>query len=53
MEDIEHQIVGDDELNKAAEEIHRCPRKFVPVPRVKKDDKDKTTVNQNGTKREE
>lgn len=34
-EEIKHQTLGDDEFNKAEEEIHRSPRKYIPVPRVK------------------
>ena len=32
-EEIKHQTLGDDEFNKAEEEIHRSPRKYIPVPR--------------------
>lgn len=35
MEEIKHQILGDDEFNKAEEEIHRSPRKYIPVPKSK------------------
>lgn len=43
MEDIKHQV-WDDELNKGAEEIHRTPRRYIPVPKVNKN----KTVKQNG-----
>ena len=42
-EEIKHQTLGDDEFNKSEEEIHRSPRKYIPVPRVKH-----KTVKQNG-----
>ena len=45
VEEIKHQTWGDDELNKGAEEIHRAPRRYIPVPKVKKNNK---TVKQNG-----
>lgn len=48
-EDIKHQV-WDDELNKGAEEIHRSPRKYIPVPKLKKHNK---IVKQNGDKEEE
>lgn len=43
MEEIKHQILGDDEFNKAEEEIHRSPRKYIPVPKSKN-----KTVKRNG-----
>ena len=43
MEDIKHQTLGDDEFNKAEEEIHRSPRRYIPVPKIKH-----KTVKQNG-----
>lgn len=43
MEEIKSQV-WDDELNKAGEEIHKSPRHYIPVPKVKKD---KKTVKQN------
>ena len=46
MEEIKHQT-WEDELNKGAEEIHQAPGKYIPVPKVKKNNK---TVKQNGTK---
>lgn len=46
MEDIKEQTWGDDELNKGGEEIHRAPKKYIPVPKAKKNNK---IVKQNGT----
>lgn len=43
MEEIKSKAY-DDELNKSQEEIHRAPRKKIPVPKVKKDDKEKEEV---------
>lgn len=39
MEDIQNKA-QDDELNKAEEEIQETPRKFIKVPKVKKDKQD-------------
>lgn len=39
MEDI-NKKANEDELNKAHEEIGKTPRKFIPVPKTKKDKKD-------------
>ena len=50
MEEIKHQTWGEDELNKGAEEIYSAPRKYIPVPKVKKNNK---TVKQNGKSDEE
>ena len=36
MEDI-NKKANEDELNKAHEEIEKNPRKFIPVPKVKKE----------------
>ena len=36
MEDINKKKAYDDELNKAHDEIGKAPRKFKPVPKVKK-----------------
>lgn len=42
MEEIKSKA-HDDELNKAADEIHKTPRKRIPVPKPeKKSDNDKT-----------
>lgn len=38
MEDIKKKA-QDDELNKSKEEFGKTPRKFIPVPKVKKDKK--------------
>lgn len=35
MEDIQEKA-HNDELNKAEQEIGKAPRKFIPVPKVKK-----------------
>lgn len=48
-EEIKNQTWGDDELNKGAEEIHRAPRRYIPVPKVHKD----KTVKQNGEETEQ
>lgn len=48
-EEIKNQTWGDDELNKGAEEIHRAPRRYISVPKVRKD----KTVKQNGDKTEQ
>ncbi len=48
-EEIKNQTWGDDELNKGAEEIHRAPRRYIPVPKARKD----KTVKQNGDKTEQ
>lgn len=48
-EEIKNQTWGDDELNKGAEEIHREPRRYIPVPKVRKD----KTVKQNGEETEQ
>lgn len=49
-EEIKNQTWGDDELNKGAEEIHRAPRRYIPVPKAKKNNK---TVKQNGNKQDD
>lgn len=38
MEDI-NKKANEDELNKAHEEIGKTPRKFIPVPKTKKEKK--------------
>lgn len=48
-EEIKNQTWGDDELNKGVEEIHRAPRRYIPVPKVRKD----KTVKQNGDETEQ
>ena len=47
MEDI-NKKAQDDELNKAEEEIGERPRKFIPVPKVKKE---KNNENSDDTKK--
>lgn len=39
MEDIKNKS-HEDELNKSHESIGKTPRKFIPVPKVKKDKKE-------------
>ena len=43
MEDI-NKKAQDDELNKAEEEIGERPRKFIPVPKVKKEKNNETQM---------
>ena len=39
MEDIQSKA-HDDELNKSCEEIGKEPKRFIPVPKIKKKKKD-------------
>ena len=44
MEDI-NKKAQDDELNKAEEEISERPRKFIPVPKIKKEQNNENSDN--------
>lgn len=45
MEEINKKAMYD-ELNKAHEEIGRAPKKYIPVPKIKKNKKDENDTKE-------